>query len=44
MLPHVDEFRAVHNLQSLADLAKALSDDHTKNADPRRYLDMRRVA
>ncbi len=44
MLPHVDEFRAVHNLQSLADLAIALSDDHTKAADPRRYLDMRRVA
>jgi len=44
MLPHVDEFRAVHNLQSLADLAIALSDDHTKVADPRRYLDMRRVA
>ncbi|CDN47922.1 VWA containing CoxE-like protein [Neorhizobium galegae bv. orientalis] len=44
MLPHVDEFRAVHNLQSLADLAIALSDDHTKTADPRRYLNMRRVA
>ncbi|WP_085424368.1 vWA domain-containing protein [Xaviernesmea oryzae] len=44
MLPHVDEFRAVHNLQSLADLAIALSDDHTKAADPWRYLDMRRVA
>ncbi|MFB9950903.1 VWA domain-containing protein [Rhizobium puerariae] len=44
MLPHVDEFRAVHNLQSLADLAGALSDDHTKAADPRRFLDMRRVA
>lgn len=44
MLPHVDEFRAVHNLRSLADLAIALSDDHTKAADPRRYLDMRRVA
>ncbi|MDR6818812.1 uncharacterized protein with von Willebrand factor type A (vWA) domain [Neorhizobium sp. 2083] len=44
MLPHVDEFRAVHNLQSLADLAAALSDDHTKAADPRRYLKMRRVA
>lgn len=43
MLPHVDEFRAVHNLQSLADLAIALSDDHTRAADPRRYL-MRRVA
>ncbi|WP_117191207.1 vWA domain-containing protein [Rhizobium terrae] len=44
MLPHVDEFRAVHNLQSIADLAIALSDDHAKAADPRRYLDRRRVA
>jgi uncharacterized protein with von Willebrand factor type A (vWA) domain len=44
MLPHVDEFRAVHNLQSLADLATALSDDHAKTADPRRYLNRRRVA
>ncbi|MGK6314915.1 vWA domain-containing protein [Neorhizobium sp. DT-125] len=44
MLPHVDEFRAVHNLRSLADLAVTLSDDHTKAADPRRYLDIRRVA
>jgi uncharacterized protein with von Willebrand factor type A (vWA) domain len=44
MLPHVDEFRAVHNLQSLADLAIALSDDHTKSADPRRYMHPRRVA
>jgi uncharacterized protein with von Willebrand factor type A (vWA) domain len=44
MLPYVDEFRAVHNLQSLADLAIALSDDHTNAADPRHYLDVRRVA
>ena len=44
MLPHVDEFRAVHNLQSLADLASALSANMTNAADPRRYLDMRRVA
>jgi len=25
MIPHVDEFRAVHNLDSLADLTEALS-------------------
>jgi uncharacterized protein with von Willebrand factor type A (vWA) domain len=25
MLPHVDDFRAVHNLQTIADLAEALS-------------------
>ena len=27
MLPHVDEFRPVHNLESLAELARALADD-----------------
>lgn len=27
MLPHVDEFRPVHNLESLAELAQALADD-----------------
>ncbi|KKX33838.1 VWA domain-containing protein [Rhizobium sp. LC145] len=42
ILPHVDEFRAVHNLQSLADLAAALSDQHVKAADPRRFLDKAR--
>lgn len=44
MLPHVDEFRAVHNLQSLADLALALSSGRTKFADPRSYMENRRVA
>jgi uncharacterized protein with von Willebrand factor type A (vWA) domain len=37
MLPHVDEFRAVHNLQSIADLALALSDE-------RHIVSARRVA
>ena len=27
MLPHVDEFRPVHNLESLAELAQALAED-----------------
>ncbi|MDI7863299.1 VWA domain-containing protein [Rhizobiaceae bacterium n13] len=38
MLPHVDEFRAVHNLDSLADLVAALGPDSARNADPRRYM------
>ncbi|HEV7309098.1 VWA domain-containing protein [Ensifer sp.] len=38
MLPHVDEFRAVHNLQSIADLVKALSGHQSRNSDPRRFL------
>jgi uncharacterized protein with von Willebrand factor type A (vWA) domain len=44
ILPHVDELRPVHNLQSIADLASALSAEMTQGADPRRYLDTRRVA
>jgi hypothetical protein len=38
MLPHVDELRSVHNLEAIGDLAKALSGDVAKNADPRRFL------
>ncbi|SOC42564.1 hypothetical protein SAMN05892877_11069 [Rhizobium subbaraonis] len=38
MLPHVDELRAVHNLESMAELVAALSGDGGVNADPRRYL------
>jgi uncharacterized protein with von Willebrand factor type A (vWA) domain len=34
MLPHVDEFRPVHNLESLAGLIAAL-DSHTRGADRR---------
>ena len=36
MLPHVDEFRAVHNLEAMADLVAALSGDGTAGTDPRR--------
>ena len=43
MLPHVDEFRPVHNLASLADLVAALSGNPGgRSADPKLWL--RRVA
>ncbi|MBP2238554.1 uncharacterized protein with von Willebrand factor type A (vWA) domain [Sinorhizobium kostiense] len=38
MLPHVDEFRPVHNLESVAELVKSLSGQRTRDADPRRFL------
>ncbi|NTF87312.1 VWA domain-containing protein [Agrobacterium rhizogenes] len=38
MLPHVDEFRPVHNLLSLADLVSALSAGRAGAYDPRRFL------
>lgn len=39
MLPHVDEFRPVHNLDAIGDLVKALSGESGgRKADPRRYL------
>jgi uncharacterized protein with von Willebrand factor type A (vWA) domain len=38
MLPHVDEFRAVHNLNAISDLAQAVSEARSREADPRRYL------
>lgn len=38
MLPHVDEFRPVHNLLSLADLVSALSAGRVGAYDPRRFL------
>jgi uncharacterized protein with von Willebrand factor type A (vWA) domain len=43
ILPHVDEFRPVHNLSSIKALAEALSGEHIGRAtDPRLWL--RRVA
>jgi uncharacterized protein with von Willebrand factor type A (vWA) domain len=42
MLPHVDEFRPVHNLSSLTDLAAALGAGTAAIYDPRRYLDRMR--
>lgn len=39
MLPHVDEFRAVHNLDSVADLCRALAkDDQRGGVDTRALL------
>ena len=41
MLPHVDEFRSVHNLDSITDLCAAISGDSTernKRIDPRAWL------
>ena len=35
MLPHVDEFRTVHNLNSLADLAASLSRPAPRRAEAR---------
>ena len=38
MLPHVDEFRPVHNLLSLADLVSVLTAGRADAYDPRRFL------
>jgi uncharacterized protein with von Willebrand factor type A (vWA) domain len=38
MLPHVDEFRPIHNLASMEGLVKALEQDDTGEADPRKWL------
>lgn len=38
MLPHVDEFRAVHTLNALSDLCASLSADNGHAADPRAWL------
>ncbi|HEY3720005.1 MAG TPA: VWA domain-containing protein [Roseiarcus sp.] len=38
MLPHVDEFRPIHNLASMAELCRALSRERSEADDPRRWL------
>jgi uncharacterized protein with von Willebrand factor type A (vWA) domain len=38
MLPHVDEFRPIHNLASMADLCRALSRDRREGHDPRLWM------
>ncbi|CDX11889.1 VWA containing CoxE family protein [Mesorhizobium sp. ORS 3324] len=38
ILPHVDEFRAVHNLDALADLCASLDQRPAATVDPRRWL------
>jgi uncharacterized protein with von Willebrand factor type A (vWA) domain len=42
MLPHVDELRPIHNLESMRDLCEALSVRGGRETDPREWL--RRVA
>jgi uncharacterized protein len=42
MLPHVDEFRAIHNLDSMMELVRALSQRPNRAADPKAWL--KRVA
>lgn len=46
MLPHVDEFRSVHNLDALADLCASLDKKSAASVDPRRWLEagIRRAA
>jgi len=39
MLPHVDEFRAVHSLEALADLCVALSNPAGREHDPQAWLE-----
>ena len=39
MLPHVDEFRPIHNLRSMADLVAALAQEKSSaSSDPRKWL------
>jgi uncharacterized protein len=39
LLPHVDEFRPIHSLQSMKALCAALAKDGSRDADPKRWLD-----
>lgn len=41
MLPHVDEFRTLHSLNSIADLCAALSARSGESADPRKFMNSR---
>jgi uncharacterized protein with von Willebrand factor type A (vWA) domain len=38
MLPHVDSFRPIHNLASMAELCRALSGGSSRADDPRTWL------
>ena len=38
MLPHVDEFRPIHNLDSMAELTRALSAHGARAGDPKHWL------
>ena len=44
MLPHVDEFRPVHNLSALTDLCAALGKGSGRSIDPRRWIEAERHA
>ncbi len=39
MVPHVDELRAIHNLESMAELVKALSASGGRAGDPKAWLE-----
>jgi uncharacterized protein len=41
MLPHVDEFRTIHNLDAMADLVRALDVRRRGEADPAKWLKAR---
>jgi uncharacterized protein with von Willebrand factor type A (vWA) domain len=38
ILPHVDEFRPIHNLDSIAELCRALSASGGRSGDPKEWL------
>jgi uncharacterized protein with von Willebrand factor type A (vWA) domain len=38
MLPHVDELRPIHNLESMTELVRALSDRSPRAGDPKAWL------
>jgi uncharacterized protein with von Willebrand factor type A (vWA) domain len=40
ILPHVDEFRAIHNLDSMGELVRTLSAHTSRGADPKAWLKM----
>jgi uncharacterized protein with von Willebrand factor type A (vWA) domain len=44
IMPYVDEFRAVHNLQSLEDIAEALAAPQDDEYSSRRWFAATRVA
>ena len=39
MVPHVDELRPIHNLDSMAELVRALSPTGSRSGDPKAWLD-----
>lgn len=38
MLPHVEEFRPIHNLASMEELCRALSGEASERSNPRQWL------